>query len=821
MIIYMKSYIVRPLGETLKSAHRKIVVLEGARAVGKTMLVQHELSDFHYETLADAQTYSYASSHLEEWLRSLPLPVVIDEAQRIAELPLAVKSIVDESPGTKVQFVLTGSASITRDGLSGQDPLTRRSQRYTLSAFTRRELQGSSTRSVVDLLWNEEPNAEYYSDTTRADLARYMSVGGFPLYALDNSAVSATNRRLMVRMDIDNVLGDTILPDERLDKSIAESILQELLASPGGILTLKKIADVAGVDTRTVERYVSIFVRRFLIFCLPNLKTAANRQVLTRSKVHPVDTSFTLESFAHAGKSIEKDSVLFGQAFESFVVNQIVPEIQWSSVHPDAFYWRESGRAPKEVDLVLLRDDELIGIEVKSNTTVNRQDFAGLARLREADARFKRGFVIYSGHKVVDFGNNLWAIPVSALWNTDGFVAAPITVPVANSAHVAKSSIPALGNESYGVSNMNFDANIFLSYRHDDDKYLNGGIVQLAHDIVDSYRFQFGNSLNLFIDRESINWGDEWKKTLIQNIGSASIVIPAVTPQYIQSSSCRQELLAFNSRVGEGNGVRILPLLWQSIEGISSLSPSDPVWQIAQSHQHLSAEDLQYADTTSAMYKKKVADMARELHAVIEEQNSLLEKADTLAQIAEESASAQQDGEDFSLLESAMRMEMLTPQLNAEVSEFTQAVQEIAARMNESPVPQNATAGEYLAWSKKFSKLIDPSVSEVNKRAENISGVWKDAYSIIDRYVAVIEQMPQGDVRNSQILSVSATLDPVIAAFTLDDGTQEIFASMRLLGNMARPLKPLANAFESVLNLFHNLRSMALSALDRLNRLPR
>lgn len=101
-------YVTRPLAQVLRQCPSKVAVLEGARAVGKTMLVQTELPDgYHYETLADKRTFEYASSHLDEWVDSLPTPCIIDEAQRIPDLPLSVKGVIDKQTGsTPFSFLL-------------------------------------------------------------------------------------------------------------------------------------------------------------------------------------------------------------------------------------------------------------------------------------------------------------------------------------------------------------------------------------------------------------------------------------------------------------------------------------------------------------------------------------------------------------------------------------------------------------------------------------------------------------------------------------------------------------------------------------------
>lgn len=198
-----------------------MLVLEVARAVGKTMLVQRELSEFHYESLADESIYRYAKYHLRDWLSSLPSGTIIDEAQRISGLPLAIKGIVDSTTDMSTQFILTGSVSITRNGLDGQDPLTRRSRRFTLSPLTRNEFYGNALVSIVDKLWSYIPNLEYRSATSFSDLELYIEIGGFPSYIVDNAFITQSERQLKIRDDLNNVLGDTILPDEYLDQSIA------------------------------------------------------------------------------------------------------------------------------------------------------------------------------------------------------------------------------------------------------------------------------------------------------------------------------------------------------------------------------------------------------------------------------------------------------------------------------------------------------------------------------------------------------------------------------------------------------------------------
>lgn len=98
-----------------------------------------------------------------------------------------------------------------------------------------------------------------------------------------------------------------------MDKAIADSILKELLAVPGGILNVKRISDTIHSNPSTIERYISIFMRRFLISALPNLRSAPGKQLFTRAKIHPVDTSFSVETIRQSGRDFHNDRVLFGE----------------------------------------------------------------------------------------------------------------------------------------------------------------------------------------------------------------------------------------------------------------------------------------------------------------------------------------------------------------------------------------------------------------------------------------------------------------------------------------------------------------------------
>ena len=105
-----------------------------------------------------------------------------------------------------------------------------------------------------------------------------------------------------------------------------------------------------------------------------------------------------------------------GPILETFVASELAKQLGWSRTRAELFHFRTHGGI--EVDLVLEADDgRLAGVEVKSAATVGVGDLKGLKAFREvAGKRFHRGVVLYTGREALPFGSDLWALPVSALW---------------------------------------------------------------------------------------------------------------------------------------------------------------------------------------------------------------------------------------------------------------------------------------------------------------------------------------------------------------------------------------------------------------------
>jgi predicted AAA+ superfamily ATPase len=418
MVEEQESYVERAVTSRLGPSDIGVKVLEGARGVGKTTLTQHLLATHAYDTyvnLADESVRAGLVADPAGFLAALPPAAILDEAQLVKDLPLRIKGVVDQI-GSPRRFLLTGSASIGRTGLGGSDPLTGRVERWRLDPLTDAELVGDAEglRSVIGRLFGAPPAERRRLAPVPADVRELVTRSGLPGIVLRGLSPAVAARRL--RDWVDGVLTENVLPGERFDAASGKRLLDTLLGDSGGVLNTAAVAKRTGMDPRTVNRYLDVFERRFLLRFLPNLATNPVRQGRARSKIHPVDSAVAAESIGRADPGALAKPETVGHLFESHVVAQILAAIPLADepVHP--YYWREAGRTPREVDLVLVAESgPAVGVEVKSGQTLRPGDEKGLLALA-AKRPLHAGYVVYAGTECVRLADRVWAVPLSALW---------------------------------------------------------------------------------------------------------------------------------------------------------------------------------------------------------------------------------------------------------------------------------------------------------------------------------------------------------------------------------------------------------------------
>lgn len=396
-------------------ADTRVVLISGARQTGKSTLAMSVARDEHpadFITLDDDGQRAAAQADPKGFLARRTGPVVIDEIQRVPELLLAIKMAVDfdNTPG---RFLLTGSANIL-SAPRVMDSLAGRIEIVTLWPLSQGELIDVEEESFVDALFDNAPRSLKVTPIDFHGLAEILARGGFPEVVA--RAASARRRQWFdsyVQSIVERDIRD--LADVRRSNEIGR-LLRLIATRVGNILQPATVAHDLSIGRLTVESYVGLLETLYVVRRLPAWRPGLGARVVHAPKAYVVDSGLLAYLLNADAERLVEDVRISGMVLESFVAMEVLRQLERSLPRVFLHHFRDKG--DYEVDLVLeSARGEVAGIEVKASATVRRQDFRGLERLKRlAGDRFACGVVLYVGDDVYPFGDDLWAVPVSALW---------------------------------------------------------------------------------------------------------------------------------------------------------------------------------------------------------------------------------------------------------------------------------------------------------------------------------------------------------------------------------------------------------------------
>ncbi|MGH9842503.1 MAG: ATP-binding protein [Blastocatellia bacterium] len=399
-------------------ADTPVVLLNGARQSGKSTLVQQIAETrwpARYVTLDDATVEAAVRSDPRGFLAGQTDPLIIDEVQRVTELFLPIKLMVDRDrrPG---RFLLTGSANVLMQPRLAE-ALVGRMEILTLWPLSQGEINGVE-EDFVDRILAEEFTLSNFKpkqlEIGRDELSRLILRGGFPevigreeverRQAWYRSYVTTLLQRDV--RDLSNIEGLTEFP----------RLLALLAARAGGLLNLSDVSRATTISQTTLKRYMTLLQTMYLVVLLPPWTANLGARLVKAPKLMLSDTGLLASLLGVDAQRIRDNSTLLGAMFENFVVMEIRKQISCSKKPAQMFHFRT--HSGQEVDIVLEEaSGKLAGIEIKASASVRADDFKGLRALRSlVGGKFRRGVVFYTGSEAVGFGEDLLALPVTTLW---------------------------------------------------------------------------------------------------------------------------------------------------------------------------------------------------------------------------------------------------------------------------------------------------------------------------------------------------------------------------------------------------------------------
>jgi len=336
----------------------KILILKGARQVGKTTLLKQIIADIRKKDASSAIAYLQAddkensqifhsTATLEEYLKrnyGFPAKFVylfIDEFQTIKNAGLFLKNIFDKHRG-RLQIIVSGSSSL--EITKNTEFLTGRSINFDIARISFREYFNYENKSnilPIPLANFNEMRIFYKTFSSRIDLRfkEYLTFGGYP---------------------------EVITTLEHKDKKIIiESIIKliKILSSQiGNLVNLSEISNTTALSRNTAEKYLSILAGTYVFnFVTPFYKNIRS-ELSKMPKVYALDIGIR----NYFTRSFDADNSLIGSVIENFVYLHLLQQCKKDYIH----FYRTIGGA--EIDFVIeSAQNKVIISEVKYRPRIN------------------------------------------------------------------------------------------------------------------------------------------------------------------------------------------------------------------------------------------------------------------------------------------------------------------------------------------------------------------------------------------------------------------------------------------------------------------
>lgn len=341
-------YLVRDLSKNIikKLQPNKVVIVFGARRVGKTVLVREILDHVTEPVLTlngeDINVHDKLAirsvENYKQILGSYKL-LYIDEAQKIPEIGLKLKLMIDEIEGLKI--IISGSSSFDIHKDAGE-PLTGRKYSFNLFALSENEYnQVENNISKVDkvrerLIFGNYPELLHLPD--REDKMDYL-----------NEMVSSY------------LLKDILVYENIKNSQKIFNLLRLIAFQIGGEVSLQELGSQLGISKNTVEKYLDLLSKVFILHKVEGFSRNLRKEITKNSRWYFLDNGIRNAVIANFNPLESRNDI--GALWENYMISERLKYQEYQRLSSNNYFWRTYER--QEVDWVEEREGSLFGYEFK------------------------------------------------------------------------------------------------------------------------------------------------------------------------------------------------------------------------------------------------------------------------------------------------------------------------------------------------------------------------------------------------------------------------------------------------------------------------
>ena len=334
----------------LNNLHKgKAILIMGARQSGKTTLLkglfpaQQDVLYLNCDDLEDRNLLAAEKISSMKKFAGKSKYILIDEAQRVQNIGLKLKLLVDNFP--EVQIIATGSSSFE---LSNQimEPLTGRKYEFYLYPFAYQELAD---------------NFGAYRE--RKELANRLIYGSYPDIVNHPSAAATLLNHL-----VGSYLYKDIFTFQELRKpELLDRLLNALALQIGSEVSYNELAQLISTDQKTIQKYIQLLEQAYIIFRLPNYSTNQRNEIKRSRKIYFWDNGVRNCLITDFRDIAVRDDI--GKLWENYIVSERMKLLSNAGILRKSYFWRNIHKS--EIDYLEVYEDKITAYEIKWNPRRN------------------------------------------------------------------------------------------------------------------------------------------------------------------------------------------------------------------------------------------------------------------------------------------------------------------------------------------------------------------------------------------------------------------------------------------------------------------
>ena len=328
----------------------KVLVIYGPRQVGKSTFMEVLLSEMDKSILRlngdDTDTRELLLKPNATMLKSIignSEVVFIDEAQRISEIGLVLKIIVDQIK--QVQVITTGSSSFELAGKINE-PLTGR--KYELI--------------LLPISYQENVNHTNFLSEKRM-LEHRLVFGSYPEIVSDE-----VNAQEHLKLLANSYLYKDLFELDQIKNSVLlQKIVKSLALQIGSEIRINELSKQVGADNKTIDKYIALLEQAFIVFSLTSYSKNVRNELKKSRKIYFYDNGIINAVTGNYNAIRQRNDV--GALWENYLVSERKKMLNINRVDKSTHFWRTTQQ--QEVDYIETTHDSLLGFEFKWNPNSN------------------------------------------------------------------------------------------------------------------------------------------------------------------------------------------------------------------------------------------------------------------------------------------------------------------------------------------------------------------------------------------------------------------------------------------------------------------